>query len=79
MAKIRQITNRAGRRLSSRVAGLVLPNLHTDGFSFSWMDFTTLFGIGGIFIGFFWKRLSSAPLLPVNDPELQASIEFVNQ
>ena len=35
---------------------LVMPNLHQHGFVPSWMDLTTMLGIGGIFLGLTWKR-----------------------
>jgi hypothetical protein len=57
---------------------LVLPNLHKHHFHFSWMDLVTFLGVGGIFLFFFWKRFSSQPIIPVKDPKLQASINFVN-
>jgi hypothetical protein len=58
---------------------LALPNLHPDGFAPSWMDLTTLVGIGGIFMALVWRRMGSQPIVPVGDPKLQASIDFVNQ
>jgi len=58
---------------------LVLPNLHHDGVHLSWMDFTTMIGIGGMFVWFFWRRFSSRALVPVNDPGLERSIRFVNR
>jgi hypothetical protein len=41
-----------------------------------WIDCATMAGIGGIFIWYFMRRLSSQALVPVNDPRLQASIEL---
>jgi len=58
---------------------LVMPNLHPQGFQPSWMDLTTVVGIGGLFLAFVWKRLCAQPLVPFNDPKLAASIEFLNQ
>ncbi len=58
---------------------LVMPSLHKEGVSLSWMDLTTLAGIGGVYLGLTWKRLCAQPLVPVNDPRLQDSIEFVNR
>ncbi len=57
---------------------LVMPNLQKHHFHFSWLDIATFIGIGGTFIYFVCKRLSSQPIVPVNDPKLQASIKFVN-
>ncbi len=52
-------------------------NAH-HGFSLSWMDLSTMLGIGGIFVWLFWKRFTSQPVVPVNDPKLEASFHFVN-
>ena len=57
---------------------LVMPSLHPEGVHLSWMDFSTMFGIGGIFLWLFWNRMCSSPLVPVNDPNLKASMRFVN-
>jgi hypothetical protein len=58
---------------------LAMPSLHKEGFRLSWLDLTTFVGIGGVYLGLVWKRLCSEPLLPVNDPKLTDSLEFVNQ
>lgn len=57
---------------------LVLPNLFHHGPQFSWMDLVSMMAIGGPFVWYFWKRFTSAPLIPVGDPRLSASINFVN-
>lgn len=57
---------------------LVMPTHYRDGMHFSWMDITTLFGLGGIFLWYFWKQYSSHSLVPVNDPALETSIKFTN-
>ncbi len=63
---------------------IVLPSLGAHGadaphgFSLSWMDLTTMLGIGGIFVWLFWKRFTSQPAVPVNDPKLEASFHFIN-
>ena len=59
---------------------LVLPTYPEaeHGASFAWWDLTTMIGLGGIFLWTFWRRYSSKSLVPVKDPELQESIEFVN-
>ncbi|MFQ6612632.1 MAG: hypothetical protein ACE5D2_05960 [Fidelibacterota bacterium] len=58
---------------------IILPNLHHKGVHFSWLDLTTFVGIGGIFFGFFWMILKRHPLVPVNDPRLKQSIQFINR
>ncbi len=57
---------------------LVMPNLHQHTAVFSWIDLSTFAGIGGIFVWLFWKKYTSGPLVPVNDPALPLSIEHVN-
>ena len=47
-------------------------------FAFHWTDLTSLVGIGGIFLGTFWKNFVSQPIVPVNDPYLEKSIHFHN-
>lgn len=58
---------------------IVMPNFHHDGIHLSWMDATTMIGIGGIFLWLFWQRLTSKAIAPLNDPKLGASIRFINQ
>jgi hypothetical protein len=57
---------------------LVLPNLH-HGFHPSFQDLTTFVAFGGIFLGLLGKRLTKAPLVPVNDPYLEKSINHVSR
>lgn len=53
---------------------LVMPNLHKDGAVFSWMDITTMIGIGGLFLWLVFLHLSKHSLVPINDPQLENSI-----
>ncbi|MDH4035753.1 MAG: hypothetical protein OEV80_18325, partial [candidate division Zixibacteria bacterium] len=57
---------------------LVLPNLHRHGPHFSWMDISTMIGVGGLFLWYFFRLWSRKALVPVNDPGLEKSIGFVN-
>ena len=57
---------------------LVAPSLFEHGFHFSLTDIFTFLGIGGIFLWFFWSRYLGAALVPINDPHLQDSINFLN-
>ncbi len=57
---------------------LAMPTLHEHGPQFSWIDLSTMCGIGGIFIWYCWRKYTSHPVLPVNDPGLKESLEFVN-
>jgi hypothetical protein len=45
---------------------------------FAWWDLTTMVGLGGIFLWFFWRTYCSRALVPVKDPKLKSSIEFMN-
>jgi hypothetical protein len=56
---------------------LVMPTLHRDGVSVSWLDFTTCIGVGGLWIACFLWRLKSAPLLPTKDPGMQFAFVYV--
>ncbi|MCK5076101.1 MAG: hypothetical protein KAR38_06975, partial [Calditrichia bacterium] len=38
---------------------LIIPTLHHESAQVSWMDLTTFFGIGGIFIALFWKSFTA--------------------
>ena len=57
---------------------LVMPSWTGSAWSVSWMDLTTMLGIGGVFFWYFWLRTARRPLVPVGDPRLEASKEFVN-
>ncbi|MEZ5360730.1 MAG: hypothetical protein R3F48_18090 [Candidatus Zixiibacteriota bacterium] len=57
---------------------LVMPTLHKHGVHIGWIDFAPVIGIGGIFFWIFWNRFASRPVVPVGDPRLDASINFVN-
>jgi hypothetical protein len=57
---------------------VVMPNLHHDGLSISWMDFSTMAGIGGVFVYLFWRYFTRHLIIPVNDPQLQDSIHIIN-
>jgi len=56
----------------------IMPNFSHHGVHFSWQDLTTFAGIGGIFLWFFWQRLLTQPIIPINDPELGNSIKIVS-
>lgn len=57
---------------------LILPN-YGQQVNLSWMDLTTVVGVGGVFVWYFWKQAAKRPLIPLQDPKLNASIEFINQ
>jgi hypothetical protein len=41
-----------------------------------WIDISLMVGIGGMFLWFLWKRMTAAALVPVNEPNLEASIQL---
>jgi hypothetical protein len=47
---------------------LVMPTLHKDGVSPHLLDFTTLLGVGGLFLAAFGFFLTRAKLVPAKDP-----------
>ncbi|HZR20511.1 MAG TPA: hypothetical protein VFE51_24730 [Verrucomicrobiae bacterium] len=55
---------------------LVMPALHHDQVSLSWMDFSTPIGIGGLWLAFFLSRLRAAPLILLKDPGLQFAFRY---
>lgn len=59
---------------------LVMPSLdhHQHGPQVTWMNFTAVLGIGGMFVGLLALRLAKHPLIPVGDPHLRSSLDFEN-
>jgi hypothetical protein len=51
-----------------------MPTLHHHGMSLSWLDITTFFGLGGVFMGLFFMMLKKNNLVPVHDPGLKPSL-----
>lgn len=57
---------------------LVMPNLHPTGMHVSWMDLSTMVGIGCIFLWWIGRRFTQQALMPLGDPSLKDSLEFQN-
>jgi hypothetical protein len=57
---------------------LVFPSLYEHGPHLSWMDVTSMIGIGGIFVWYFWRQYSAHPAIPIGDPSLRNSMKFQN-
>ncbi len=55
---------------------VVMPNRPERALATIWIDIATMVGIGGLFLWFFWKRMTSSALVPVNEPNLGASIQL---
>lgn len=58
---------------------LVYPNYSLQSTPLGWIELAPLMGLGGIFIGLFWRSFSGHPVVPVGDPWLQESVNFVNR
>jgi hypothetical protein len=56
---------------------IVMPNFHHQ-FAVSWMDLTTMIGVGGFFLWMFCLKFTTHPIIPVNDPKLQESINLIS-
>jgi len=57
---------------------IVMPVHHPQGIHVSWMDLTTLLGIGGTYLWVFWTRFTAQPVVPVGEPSLDESMAFTN-
>jgi hypothetical protein len=57
---------------------IVMPALYPEGVHLSWMDLTTVIGVGGIFTWRLWSIYSAHALVPVNDPMLSESLTYEN-
>lgn len=55
---------------------VIMPNHPENAVSLLWIDFGAMLGIGGFSLWFFRRRLSAQPLVPVNDPRLEASMRL---
>ena len=58
----------------------VMPNYHLGkpGFSFHWLDAACLLAVAGIYGAFVFNRMTQHALVPVGDPRLQRSLQFLN-
>jgi hypothetical protein len=57
---------------------VVMPNHGGHALQNLWIDVATMLGIGGLALWFFWRRMVEQPLIPVNDPRLQASVRLIS-
>ena len=58
----------------------VMPNylLKKEGMTFSWIDIACLLACVGVWGAFIFNRMTQYATVPVGDPRLQRSLEFVN-
>ncbi|MEA3286363.1 MAG: hypothetical protein U9Q77_03160 [Candidatus Marinimicrobia bacterium] len=54
---------------------MIAPNFNDHQLQVSWMHLSTLLGIGGVYLGFLFKKMGSAPIIALDDPKLQKSID----
>ncbi len=52
----------------------IMPSLHRDGLSVSWLDAAALVGIGGVWFAVFLARLKTHLTLPQNDPRMEPAL-----
>lgn len=57
---------------------LIFPTHSESGVYLSWMDLSTMVGIGGVFVWFVMFRMTKDKLIPLNDPDLGTSLHHVN-
>ena len=53
---------------------IIMPVLNHGDIAISWLDFATLIGLGGIFIGLFFRKFKKHNMVPVSDPYLSDSL-----
>lgn len=54
---------------------MIAPNFNDHQLQVSWMHLSTLLGIGGVYLGFLFKKMGGAPIIALDDPKLQKSID----
>jgi len=57
---------------------VIMPNFSDNIWGSLWIDLGTMLALGGFSLWYFWGRLSSQPVLPINDSKLEASIHLVS-
>jgi len=57
---------------------LIAPTFYDMETPFSWMIFSTLLGVGGLFVWNFWSTFTAHPVVPANDRRFEASVHFKN-
>lgn len=54
---------------------VITPSFYSDSLHLHWLDITIWLGIGGLWVSFFLRQLTSWSLLPLNDPRLAEALE----
>ena len=55
-----------------------MPTLHAHNVHLTWLDLTTLIGVGGVFLAALGWFLRRSALVPIHDPRLEESLSFEN-
>ncbi|UCH10609.1 MAG: hypothetical protein JSU61_01560 [Fidelibacterota bacterium] len=55
---------------------LVMPTVTASSAMISWVDITTLMGMGGILVWLFLERFRRNPVIPLRDPDLSESLAY---
>jgi hypothetical protein len=56
------------------IAWTIGPVFRHEGSSLSWVDFAVTLGIGGLWLGYFFRTLAGRPLVPARDPYFQEAV-----
>jgi hypothetical protein len=58
----------------------VMPNYHLgkEGFTFHWLDAACLLANVGVYGAFVFRKMTTTALVPVGDPRLERSLQFLN-
>ncbi|MEP6662851.1 MAG: hypothetical protein ABJC04_04205, partial [Verrucomicrobiota bacterium] len=57
---------------------VIAPTFHPGKIYFHWLDLALWIGMGGIWLGIFFRTLSRHPLLPIHDPALRRVAQKTN-
>lgn len=58
---------------------LVEPGIRGARLQIHWMDFAAAIGLGGLWIGFYFRHLKAWPLVPRHDPRLAQALEHAEE
>jgi hypothetical protein len=53
----------------------IIPTGHHPEFHFHWLDLAAAIGLGGVWLGFFLRKLVTRPVLPLRDPHFEEALE----
>ncbi len=53
---------------------LISPSVYPEGIHWNWLNFVVPVGVGGIWMGTFFRVVRQGPLIPLNDPRMRAEL-----